>query len=234
MSFRIPVENELIEHIFQHLGPDAVGDSFDPNYSNKMIARKFFHFYSKGSDKFKYSQSKKEAQILVEMLKQINALNDNFADLELITRNRLDQMHPTTFDFRTEADEVSNAKHDRPLDIDVADFQYRGFLAHLGVMSEAIESVLNEIPTELKAIKVNWRACAAAHLARVVWKQRTGRTAPKSVHADAQGKFGDFLGEILDELARLIPYDGEAVSARSALRALENITSKGVIPHGNW
>ncbi len=236
---KIPIEDELQEEIKLHLGPDVEGAAFDPDYSNRMIARKFCEFYSRGASKFKFSEAKTDGALIIEMINHCIKLTNNFDELSLGSQNRLNRRIPLQIGFGFKERKIQlvsgEGKSLGEDDIDHSDdFYLSGFHAALDVLQDSLRDISEDMPDGLKKLKVNWHACAVAHLARVVWEKRTGKLAPKSVHADAQGSFGDFLGDILNQLAKLRPRSGEAVSARSALRALENITSKGVVPRGNW
>lgn len=83
--------------------------------------------------------------------------------------------------------------------------------------------------------RVDWGVCAVTQVACSAWFVRTGKNPPKAVHADAPGPFGAFLEDILAELFALYGRKPDSQpSARSALRALENITNSSVDFRHNW
>ena len=95
------------------------------------------------------------------------------------------------------------------------------------------EKALSEITgSPISKKRVDWRACGIAWYSTDIWLHRTGAVAPSTVHADAPGPFGRFLQDVLDLLytaSHLTP-----PSARSAMRALSNITKDGAEFALNW
>ena len=97
---------------------------------------------------------------------------------------------------------------------------------------------IREIQRELKLLRriierngvdkrVNWQAAAIAGCARNYWRRVTNTEPPSTIHADAPGPFGRFLQDVLDELFSTLEPSKAAPSARSAMRALQNVTSSG-------
>jgi len=83
--------------------------------------------------------------------------------------------------------------------------------------------------------RVNWSVCAVTVLAQMAWQKRTGNEAPNTAHADVPGPFGLFLEEVLMELFNIYEIPASKVpSARSALRALLNVTNSETEFFGNW
>lgn len=111
-------------------------------------------------------------------------------------------------------------------------FQFHNALFDVvGTIASATED-LSEISEQRRQ---DWRICSVAAVASMAWYRRTGKTAPKTAHADAPGPFGIFLEDILNELFSIygLPPD-TAPSARSALRALDKLNNSDVEFLVNW
>lgn len=95
-------------------------------------------------------------------------------------------------------------------------------------------AILDKLTIEAVDLKVDWEACALASTAEKIWKQRTGKEAPKTLHADALGPFGRFLQDVCDAVSARYRPESKPISARSALRALRHVTKSGTFDRRNW
>ena len=106
---------------------------------------------------------------------------------------------------------------------------------------ESIEAVRHDVRILARMVRryssdkrVNWKAASIAGWATEVWEHVGGKRPPVSVHADVPGPFGRFVQDILELLYSEYASDENVPSARSATRALQNVTSSGAKYHPRW
>lgn len=222
---------------------EHLGDGIDfelGQYSNKLIALKFVEFFQAGSDKFQYPAEREERERLANMNVAFQRAMDEYYALSKSTRiaweAEFNAQQLTQKLLKTGANELlllGEEDSEKFLnDDDQSSIGTNGRWT-LWSLQSATENIQRRVAEEGVNSKVDWKACATAHLARVAWEKRLGKVAPISAHADAPGPFGRFLQDVLDVLYNGFWHD-EPPSARSALRALENITRAGAKPTGNW
>ena len=237
--------------IAKHLPPERNWETFLSGYGNEVLALKFFEFFGAGPRKF--SLVKEDATALKDLAVLLRTAQSRYNSLSKVSKKLLDQEVPKRFSQT----ELPKPEFNSILDYEILttgfsiqDNEEDGlndemaaamaidrdwFWELLERVSTAAESVNCTMQIEGVQKKVDWSVCATTRLAVVAWKVRTGDDAPRTAHADAPGPFGVFLEEILYELFALYDRDTESVpTARSALRALDNITSSNVEFVGNW
>lgn len=91
-----------------------------------------------------------------------------------------------------------------------------------------------EIQDSTVSLKVDWQSVNLCAQSKIVWRARNGADAPNTAHAEAPGPFGRFLQAILDHHYQHLKPTSPPPSARSALRALNNVTSSGIKSRLLW
>ena len=213
-------ENQIVEVLVKHFGDEVTSVTNEDTSTYIMRARKFCEFYHAGRDKFAFAYKKKDTQILLEMLENITKISMLEKELSFFVQEHLNFLINT--EFTSEPDSLD------PDDNDV------GCDRLLAILDQSMTIMLGANEEDGIDSNVSWAACTTALLAKFSWTNLKGLNPPKTVHADTLGPFGEFLEDLLEVLAEGFPNHGPQVSARSAMRALDNITSKGVKRKLDW
>lgn len=242
--------------IEEHLGTEITNEVYLAGYGNEILALKFFDGFSKGRRKLHGFGSADDRRELTTFSEALSKAWEAYHGLSWHSKQLLDyttNTHPVVtrsksddsndrwdeFGFRDDDPEGDLAEGDcmkfsvEPSGNDEhLDKSHYGLLSYLvGTTAEAVW-FMEEVYVEKK---VDPRVCVVTILAIKAWKARTGKNAPKSVHADAPGPFGRFLEDLLTELFTIFGESpDDAPTARSALRALDNLTNSDAIFLDNW
>lgn len=111
---------------------------------------------------------------------------------------------------------------------------HRVLEGNIGRAKRNLSKVARLVAIKGASKRVDWRAAGVAAECSQFWERKTGKRVPKSVHADAPGPYGRFLTEVIDAIWLVYAPRETPPSARSAMRALENITNSGVTFRSMW
>ncbi|MBF9057944.1 hypothetical protein HKCCSP123_01995 [Rhodobacterales bacterium HKCCSP123] len=210
-------------------------------YGNRTLAVKFSEFALAGPSKFSLTNRRHDVEKLEAMIEGLILVEDAMWGLSRQVHSQLESFEiktfkrippsgtPPAFD-NDENKQGSDQFEEAILGAQQASVDTMRLVQAFREEANSLRKVINSIGVDLK---VDWTACATAQMASVAWLVRTGKMPPSSVHADAPGPFGRFLNDVLELLYEGFEL-GRAPSARSALRSLQNVTSSGSEPVGNW
>jgi hypothetical protein len=240
-----PIDLALERVIERHLGAD--GSFIGTQYANRAVAVRFCEFSLAGASKFALNKRRNDLEHLAKLQNGIDQAQDAMlriskqALLILDPPPKRDRFDPYASIPEEELEEYLASESSRLMEVSESSRLMEILVAKtddsLKDILSRIQSRCDELKTEIERngvdLRVDWTACAVANLATVAWENRRGKPAPKTIHADAPGPFGRFLSDVLEVIYE--GYDlGAVPSARSAMRALMNVTNSGIKPVGNW
>lgn len=218
-------------------------------YGDEALALKFFDHFRDGQRKFRSVRTQDDYLELKEFAELFEKLTTKYYALSRENKQRLDQGYAEQTETKTPIGQIGATKSDYELfwngfrydtedlpDEDAfrlpSDQRFHGGFT---LLSETTALAFQDTERFDVYKRVNWSVCAVTFLAQMAWQKRTGNEAPNTAHADAPGPFGLFLEDILSELFVIYEMPSDtAPSARSALRALENITNSDIEFRTNW
>jgi len=210
-------ENFIEALLVEHLG-ESSSFALPPGYSDKLVAARLCNLYNRGKDAFLNASTVHDREKLAKVSQFLKQVGHEVRSCSLPTFNKVNRI----LQIETDTDEETRG------------FILTGLDARISAISDAINAVMNDLPNHSRERKVDWKSCAVAGCLRDVWQIRTGKPAPKSIHSDLLGPFGSLLHEVLECLGDEYPRIEPPVSARSALRGLEQITKQGIELPLNW
>jgi len=228
-----PVDIELEPVIESHIGAD--GSFFGTQYANRALAVRFCEFSLAGSSKFSLNKRRNDLEHLRKVQDGVEQAYEALRLMSKQARRVLDplpEQNPKNNYASMTDEELINSGFDSSLELMAMEVP-EDTEQLLYSIKRNCEELWAHIDRDGIDLRVDWKACAIANLAKVAWELRLEKPAPKTIHADAPGPFGRFLADVLEVI--YCGYDlGITPSARSAMRALTNITNNGVKPVGNW
>ncbi|MBM2323832.1 MULTISPECIES: hypothetical protein [Marivita] len=208
-----------IAHVLTHHFSSHEKQSVPEGFSDDLVAARLSNLYSRGQEAFQGGRSAQDTETLREAVSLASKLDKLYWQMSLPTRN--------DFNSYLEAEVLFD-------DSDPNGFRLSGYNAHSHNLKKALQECLATLPTVKRDRNIDWKSCAVAASLRKVWEIRTGKKAPNTLHADALGPFGELLEDLLAQLDETFPGFGSPVSARSAMRALGQITKEGVKLRNSW
>jgi hypothetical protein len=231
-----PIDLALERVIERHLGAD--GSFIGTQYANRAVAVRFCEFSLAGASKFALNKRRNDLEHLAKLQNGIDQAQDAMlriskqALLILDPPPKRDRLDPYASIPEEELEEYLASESSRLMEMPVAktDDSLRDVFSRIQSRCDGLKKEIERNGVDLR---VDWTASAVANLATVAWENRRGKPAPKTIHAEAPGPFGRFLSDVLEVIYE--GYDlGAVPSARSAMRALMNVTNSGIKPVGNW
>lgn len=237
----------LRDVVRKHLPKTSSRRTYLAGYGDEALALKFFDYFRDGQRKFYSVRTAADSVELREFVELSDKLSEKFYGLSRENKERLEssffelsgafltkssstgqsgavKVDPQLFWTGFGAD-IEDQPDEDPFELP----EVQSFRHGISLICESTSLAVSYMEDFDVQKRVNWSVCAVTHLAQIAWQIRTKQEAPNTAHADAPGPFGLFLEEILAELFAI--YDmppGSSPSARSALRALENITKSAV------